>query len=167
MAEPGDGIAAGAGGRSYLRASHAEREQVIGLLKAAFVQERLAKDEFDLRVGRALTSRTLGELTALTADIPAGLTEAQAPHHPQARGNTKTAAALIGTLAAWLSIPAVASFLIGENGPAQGSLSAAIVVALLQVSAVSLWLVTICLKVRARKRSALSEITTSPHAPAT
>jgi Domain of unknown function (DUF1707) len=50
MPEPGDEIAAGAG-RSLLRASHAEREQVIGLLKAAFVQGRLAMDEFDLRVG--------------------------------------------------------------------------------------------------------------------
>ncbi len=35
-----------------MRASHADREQVIGLLKTAFVQGRLAKDEFDLRVGR-------------------------------------------------------------------------------------------------------------------
>jgi hypothetical protein len=58
MAEPCDGMAAGVGDRPHLRASHAEREQVIGLLKAAFVEERLAKDEFDLRVGQVLTSRT-------------------------------------------------------------------------------------------------------------
>ena len=45
MAGPGDEIAAGAGGRSYLRASHADREQVIDVLKAAFVQGRLTKDE--------------------------------------------------------------------------------------------------------------------------
>jgi DUF1707 SHOCT-like domain len=51
-------MATGAGGRSYLRASHADREQVIDVLKAAFVQGRLAKDEFDLRVGRVLASRT-------------------------------------------------------------------------------------------------------------
>ena len=42
---------------------------------AAFVQERLTKDEFDLRVGRALASRTYADLAALTADIPAGRTE--------------------------------------------------------------------------------------------
>ena len=35
MTEPGDEIAAGAGGHSHLRASHADREQVIGMLKAA------------------------------------------------------------------------------------------------------------------------------------
>ena len=34
-----------------LRASHADREQAISALKAAFVQERLTSDEFDARVG--------------------------------------------------------------------------------------------------------------------
>ena len=70
---PGDEIAAGTGGRGHLRASHADREQVIGTLKAAFVQGRLTKDELDLRVGRALAPRTHAELAALTADLPAGL----------------------------------------------------------------------------------------------
>ena len=37
MAGPGDEIAASAGGRSHLRASHADREQMIDVLKAAFV----------------------------------------------------------------------------------------------------------------------------------
>jgi hypothetical protein len=39
-------------GRGHLRASHADREQVIGTLKAAFMEGMLAKDEFDLRVAR-------------------------------------------------------------------------------------------------------------------
>jgi len=73
MAEPGNEIAAGASGHSRLRASHADRDQVIGALKTAFVQGRLAKDEFDLRVGQALASRTYGDLAAVTADLPAGL----------------------------------------------------------------------------------------------
>ena len=69
---------AAAGGRSRLRALHADREQVINGLKVAFVQgRRLAKDEFDLRVGRVLASRTDADLAALTADIPAGPTGAQ------------------------------------------------------------------------------------------
>jgi hypothetical protein len=80
MAGPGDEIAAGAEGQNRLRASHADREQVIAALKDAFVQGRLAKDEFDLRVSKALAS--YAELDALTADIPAGPTEAQStePH---------------------------------------------------------------------------------------
>ena len=51
---------------------HLDREQAISALKAAFVQGRLTSDEFDVRVGQALTSRTRAELAAITADIPAG-----------------------------------------------------------------------------------------------
>jgi hypothetical protein len=62
-----------------LRASHADREQVIGTLKAAFVAGVLAKDEFDLRVGQAFASRTYADLATLTADLPAGLAVIQPP----------------------------------------------------------------------------------------
>jgi hypothetical protein len=54
-----------------LRASRIDREQAISALKAAFVHGRLAKDEFDARVGQALAARTHAELAAITADIPA------------------------------------------------------------------------------------------------
>jgi hypothetical protein len=57
---------------------------VIGLLKAAFVQGRLGRDEFDARISRALASRTCGELAAVTVGIPAGLTGAL-PRRPPAR----------------------------------------------------------------------------------
>ena len=79
MAEPGDEIALGASGHDRLRASHADREQVIDKLKAAFVQGRLTKDELDARVSQALASRTYAELAAVTADIPAGLAAARLP----------------------------------------------------------------------------------------
>jgi Domain of unknown function (DUF1707) len=77
MAGPGDETP-GAGDRSHLRASHADREQVIDVVKAAFVQGRLAKDEFDQRIGRVFASRTYADLACLTADIPARLIQAQA-----------------------------------------------------------------------------------------
>jgi hypothetical protein len=86
MAGPGDEIAAGAGGRGHLRASHADREQVVGTLKAAFVAGMLAKDEFDLRVGQALASRTYAQLAVITADLPAGLAAAQPPKPARAGG---------------------------------------------------------------------------------
>ncbi len=73
MAGPGDYKAAAAVGSARVRASHAEREQVIEMLKAAFVQGRLARDEFDARIGQALTCRTCAELAAVTCDLPAGL----------------------------------------------------------------------------------------------
>jgi hypothetical protein len=53
-----------------MRAGHDDREQVIAELKAAFVQGRLDQDELEERAGRAVVSRTYGELAALTADIP-------------------------------------------------------------------------------------------------
>jgi len=60
MAGPGDEIAAaGSGGDGHLRASRADREQVVELLKAAFVEDRLTKEELDARVGQALASPDL------------------------------------------------------------------------------------------------------------
>jgi Domain of unknown function (DUF1707) len=83
---PADELAATAAGRGRLRASHADREQVIGTLKAAFVQGMLAKDEFDMRVSQAFASRTYAELAAVTADLPAEPTEAQAPKPARIEG---------------------------------------------------------------------------------
>ena len=65
-----------AGALSQLRTSHADREQAIDVLKAAFVQGRLTKDEFDLRVGQVFASRTYADLDTLTAGIPDGVTSA-------------------------------------------------------------------------------------------
>jgi hypothetical protein len=73
---PGDELAAATAGRGHVRASRADREQVIDTLKAAFAQGMLAKDEFDLLVGQTFASRTYAELAAVTADMPAGLTAA-------------------------------------------------------------------------------------------
>ncbi len=153
MPEP-DGEIAGAAGRSHLRASHAEREQVIGLLQAAFVQGRLTKDEFDLRVGQALTSRTRAELSALTADIPAGLTGAQAPQPAREWNEKKAAVAVISAVAAWWSIVVAASLWASDNGPAQRSPGVAIVLILLPVSLLSIWLIAVVLERRASRRSA-------------
>jgi hypothetical protein len=99
-------MAASADVRGHMRASHADREQVIDLLKAAFVQGRLAKDEFDLRVGQALASRTVAELAALTADIPAGLTAAAArsPRLPARRWADKKTVTLACVTAGAISL---------------------------------------------------------------
>ena len=83
--EPG-AQAAAAGLRA--RASRADRERVIDLLKAAFVQGRLHRDEFDARIGQALASRTYGELAAVTADIPAELIGAP-PRRPPVRARRR------------------------------------------------------------------------------
>ena len=72
MTGPDGEMAAGTAGRGAMRTSRAEREQAIEVLKVAFVQDRLTKDEFDVRAGQALTARACAELAVLTADIPVG-----------------------------------------------------------------------------------------------
>jgi len=82
---PEPGAEAAAAGQ---RASRADREQVIDLLKAAFVQGRLDRDEFDARIAQALASRTYGELAAVTSDIPAELIGAL-PRRPPVRARRR------------------------------------------------------------------------------
>lgn len=100
-------MAAATAGRGRLRASHADREHVLDVLKAAFVQGLLTKDEFDVRVGQTLASRTYAELDALSADIPAGLlgvqplrkpAQARAPH-PENKVVNSCACATLAVLA--------------------------------------------------------------------
>lgn len=55
-----------------MRASSADRERAVDVLKAAFAEGRLDMDEYADRVGRAHTSRTYAELAAITADLPIG-----------------------------------------------------------------------------------------------
>jgi Domain of unknown function (DUF1707) len=79
VAGPGDEQAVAAAGRGYMLASHADRDQTIDVLKAAFAQGRLAKDEFDARIGQTLAARNYAQLATATAGIPA----APAPPRPQ------------------------------------------------------------------------------------
>jgi hypothetical protein len=114
VAGPGDGLEAA--GRGHLRASHADREQVIGTLKAAFVQGRLAKDEFDLRVGQTLAARTYAELAALTADLPAGSASGAPPRRParaQAQQPVSNVARAAICVVMAVAAPVVLSFSIG------------------------------------------------------
>jgi Domain of unknown function (DUF1707) len=60
---------------SGMRASDADRDRVLDVLREAAAEGRLTPDELDERMGAALTARTLGELATLTADLPAGLPE--------------------------------------------------------------------------------------------
>ena len=67
MTGPQDRAAAG---RDQLRVGHADRGEVIEVLKDAFVDGRLTKDEFGARADQALAARTRADLTALIADLP-------------------------------------------------------------------------------------------------
>ncbi|MFY9579788.1 MAG: DUF1707 domain-containing protein [Gaiellaceae bacterium] len=53
-----------------VRASDAEREQAVGLLRQHVASGRLTLEEFSERIDAAYDARTVDELTALSADLP-------------------------------------------------------------------------------------------------
>ncbi len=66
------GEPSGPGSWSEMRAADADRDQVMDVLRVAAGDGRLTPDELGERLEAALSSRTLGELAALTADLMAG-----------------------------------------------------------------------------------------------
>jgi len=102
---PGSGGKPGGKDRGRMRASRADRDQVVDVLKTAYVQERLTEDELDARLGRALAARTYADLDALTADIPPARppepASARRPGNLARDGSAKTVLRFsIGTVAA-------------------------------------------------------------------
>ena len=55
-----------------IRASDADREHTVALLRDGYTAGRLTLAEFDDRTTAAFASRTWGELRRLTSDLPAG-----------------------------------------------------------------------------------------------
>ncbi len=104
MTEPGAEIAARTAALGRLRATHFDRVQVIGTLKAAFGQGRLTEDEYDARLDQAATSQTHADLAALIADIPAGSAAAPPPTAKDVRAGVLViliAAGVLGALLLW------------------------------------------------------------------
>jgi len=102
---------------SSMRAASADRERAVDVLKAGFTEGRLTQDEYNDRMGRAYAARTYGELTTLTADLPAGVMPAVWPvptpvYQPAMSTNSLARASLILGVAEFFSmgltaIPAV------------------------------------------------------------
>lgn len=59
--------------------SAADRERATDLVKAAFGEGRLGKDEFDSRCARVLSARTYHDLAQVVADLPGGSAFVPAP----------------------------------------------------------------------------------------
>jgi hypothetical protein len=78
--EPGGEIA-----RSELRASHADRDRVVELLRVSAGDGRLTAEELDERLEQAMTARTYGELARLVADLPASGSAGSPAAAPQAK----------------------------------------------------------------------------------
>ena len=81
-----------------MRAASADRERAVDVLKAGFAEGRLTQDEYNERMGLAYAAKTYGELTALTADLPAGAVPTVWPvpvYQPPATTNSLARASLV------------------------------------------------------------------------
>ncbi|MFI9751184.1 DUF1707 domain-containing protein [Streptomyces collinus] len=58
------------GGSPEVRASHADRDRAVDVLRVAAGDGRLTLEELDERLEAALSARTTGELAVLTEDLP-------------------------------------------------------------------------------------------------
>ena len=109
-----------------LRASDADRERIVDELKTAFAQRRLTRDEFDLRLGQALTSRTYADLiTVIVAIRSAPPAPRQRPTLPKlpprkpvkVRHRRPVSRRVVATSAAVILLPgAAAAFLTSWGG---------------------------------------------------
>jgi hypothetical protein len=68
-----------------LRASDAERERAVELLRRHSVEGRLTFEEFAERIGRAYDARTREELSELTKDLPEETAAVPVPARKRAR----------------------------------------------------------------------------------
>src|ERR1700689_1043019 len=68
--EHSSGDAIGRVSAEDVRASHADRDQVVEIIRDAMAEGRLTLEELDQRVESALGARTLRELATLTRDLP-------------------------------------------------------------------------------------------------
>jgi hypothetical protein len=82
-------------GSPALRASDADRDRVIELLRAAVADGRLDRGEFDQRLDAALAARTIDALAPLTADLIAVPGSASALTLPLAGTPAEPAAELL------------------------------------------------------------------------
>ena len=58
-----------------IRASDADRERVVEILRQHSVEGRITADEFEERMAAAYEAKTLGALAELTTDLPVDLAE--------------------------------------------------------------------------------------------
>ncbi|MEV7596452.1 DUF1707 and DUF4190 domain-containing protein [Kitasatospora sp. NPDC089797] len=105
--------------QAAMRASHADRDRTVDVLKAGFAEGRLSAEEYEQRHEAAARALTYGELAVLVADLPTGpmsplqavqpvpATFLAAPPVPQARPTNVLAVVSLVSSLLFLSLPAV------------------------------------------------------------
>jgi hypothetical protein len=152
-----------AAGRGRLRASHADREQVIDVLKAAYVQGRLDRDELDERVGLTLAARTYADLAAIVHDIPWGAARPRPPRRPAAAipaAAPPPASAARWALGGLFPVSLIAATFLARGGDLGGVLWVVALVSLM------VWVLAGLLTLRLRMSEQLERSATRPSGPA-
>ncbi|MFK0253312.1 DUF1707 and DUF4190 domain-containing protein [Streptomyces sp. NPDC090445] len=71
-AQPGQAWPSAQVPASAMRASHTDRDRTVDVLKAAYAEGRLSREEYGQRFDAASQAQTYGQLAQLVADLPAG-----------------------------------------------------------------------------------------------
>jgi Domain of unknown function (DUF1707) len=151
MPGPGDQTSAAEGrNRGDLRASHADRERVIGTLKAAYVEGRLTEDELDARVGQVYASRTYAELAKVTAEVTADIPVD--PARARSMRDPWRATKIAWRIEYAIFLPGIVAVLLIPGGP---HTSVATVVTMTTVVYLLFWILGVSLMISSRppKRS--------------
>ena len=83
------------------RASDADRDAVAAELREAFAEGRLTQDEFEARLDQVHAARTYGDLSPITADLPAPTTPVPAVRDDAVARRSRT---LRAGWASWLGV---------------------------------------------------------------
>jgi hypothetical protein len=115
-----------------MRTSAADRERAIEVLKTAYGDGRLTKDELDTRIERAVATGTYADLAQVTADLPGGsaFSASPTPVYPRPRyyGGSRGPASVNGLAVASLVCslfgffplaPSVVSVILGHAAHGQ------------------------------------------------
>ena len=98
------------GERGKMRASDADRDRVAELLNLAYSEGRLSKDEYDARLGSAMSARTFADLDLLVTDLPSARSSVVPPG---TRATVVTPVAKVNALAIASLACGLAQFVFG------------------------------------------------------
>ncbi|HEX5303856.1 MAG TPA: DUF1707 domain-containing protein [Streptosporangiaceae bacterium] len=132
-------------GHGDLRASHDDREQVIGTLKTAFVQGRLTEEELGVRAGQVYASRTYAELAGITADIP---DELDSRTQARSRRDPWRATKIAWRIEYSVFLPGIVTILVLPGGP---RITAGEVILAATVCYLLFWVIGIAMMVASRQ----------------
>jgi uncharacterized membrane protein len=104
-----------------LRASDADREQLVDVLKEAFTEGRLSQDEYTDRMERAYTAKTYGELATLAGDLPSRVPGGFTAYRPLPPTNSLAIASMIFGLMEFFTVglTAIPAVIMGHKARRQ------------------------------------------------